>query len=323
MMLTNSSMFRANGKLLLTAEYLVLDGAVAFATPLKFGQRLEVMASEQGTSGLLHWESLDHQGQTWFSCKIATSKLQVLNTTDKEIAHRLVAIFKAIKQLNPIFWEETMAANNNGLNLKSLLEFPRSYGWGTSSTLIYTLAKWAKLDPQQLLSMTFGGSGYDIACADANGPILYQRRSEIPHWVDISWSPTFIDQLYLVYLQKKQNSRAGIQRFKTKVKVTDRLIDQFTKLTTAFIQANDGQTLDSIIEAHESIIAQLMDMTPAKRVYFLDFPGAIKSLGAWGGDFVLANSVLGPDQTKAYFASKGFPVCLPYKSCLFDKGLSV
>ena len=32
--------FYSNGKLLITAEYLVLDGAKAFALPTKFGQNL-------------------------------------------------------------------------------------------------------------------------------------------------------------------------------------------------------------------------------------------------------------------------------------------
>ncbi len=34
--------FRSNGKLLLTAEYLVLDGARAIALPTKLGQSLTV-----------------------------------------------------------------------------------------------------------------------------------------------------------------------------------------------------------------------------------------------------------------------------------------
>ena len=34
--------FYSNGKLLITGEYLVLDGAKAFALPTKFGQNLIV-----------------------------------------------------------------------------------------------------------------------------------------------------------------------------------------------------------------------------------------------------------------------------------------
>ena len=39
--------FYSNGKLLLTGEYLVLNGAVALAIPTKFGQTLTIPASEK------------------------------------------------------------------------------------------------------------------------------------------------------------------------------------------------------------------------------------------------------------------------------------
>ena len=315
----NPSKFRANGKLLLTAEYFVLEGAVALATPLKAGQYLQVLTPTVGHTNRLVWNSMDHEGKCWFTCEVDMDNLRMRTTNDTAVANRLIAIFRAIQQLNPTFWAEVLALHKGGLTLKSFLEFPRAYGWGTSSTLIFMLAKWAGVNPQSLLSLTFGGSGYDIACAEANGPILYQKRVEGSNWVDISWSPSFVNQLYLVYLQKKQNSRTGIQRFKSKVSVTDQLIQQFTALTTAFLQANDGQTLNEIMVAHESIIAQHMELPTVKNTYFADFPGGIKSLGAWGGDFILVNSSLDPGPTNAYFKEKGFPVCLPFLNCALQK----
>ena len=44
--------FYSNGKLLLTAEYLVLDGAKALALPTKFGQDLEVKKIDVQTNNL-------------------------------------------------------------------------------------------------------------------------------------------------------------------------------------------------------------------------------------------------------------------------------
>jgi hypothetical protein len=37
--------------------------------------------------------------------------------------------------------------------------------------------------------------------------------------------------------------------------------------------------------------------------YFQDYSGEIKSLGAWGGDFILA---AGPSNSKEYFIGKGY-----------------
>ena len=47
---SSSSSFFANGKLLLTSEYLVLDGAKAFAIPTKKGQSLHVEITEKNDS---------------------------------------------------------------------------------------------------------------------------------------------------------------------------------------------------------------------------------------------------------------------------------
>jgi mevalonate kinase len=49
--------FYSNGKLLITGEYLVLDGAKAFALPTKFGQSLII---EEGSNKAIQWISYDH-----------------------------------------------------------------------------------------------------------------------------------------------------------------------------------------------------------------------------------------------------------------------
>ena len=41
-----------------------------------------------------------------------------------------------------------------------------------------------------------------------------------------------------------------------------------------------------------------------------DYEGQIKSLGAWGGDFILA---AGPVNSKKYFYDKGYNTVLNYK----------
>ena len=58
-----------------------------------------------------------------------------------------------------------------------------------------------------------------------------------------------------------------------------------------------------LINEHEKIISNKIKKKPVKNLLFNDFEGSIKSLGAWGGDFVLASS---ENNSKNYFKRKGF-----------------
>ena len=55
--------FYSNGKLLITGEYLVLDGAKALALPTKFGQNLVV---EKSNTHQIKWTSYDADKSIWF-----------------------------------------------------------------------------------------------------------------------------------------------------------------------------------------------------------------------------------------------------------------
>ena len=97
--------YYSHGKLLLTAEYVVLDGAKALAIPTVFGQSLHV---EKETINKLTWNSLDHNQNVWFSAKFSfqDKSVSIENTTNPEISDRLLQIITAVKQLNPIFLYE-------------------------------------------------------------------------------------------------------------------------------------------------------------------------------------------------------------------------
>ena len=59
--------FYSNGKLLITGEYLVLNGAKALALPTKFGQSLEVSSIEEKK---IIWTSLDFDKSIWFETEL-------------------------------------------------------------------------------------------------------------------------------------------------------------------------------------------------------------------------------------------------------------
>ena len=65
-----------------------------------------------------------------------------------------------------------------------------------------------------------------------------------------------------------------------------------------------------ILAQHEALVAATLGMEPVQTALFPDFPGQTKSLGAWGGDFILAT---GNEHTPDYFVKKGFKTVIPYR----------
>lgn len=303
--------FHANGKLLLTGEYFVLDGATALALPTKLGQSLSV--EDNSMINWLHWGSYDENGKMWFWSGFEFKTLNILDTSDKEIAERLQIILKNIQKIKPKLFKR-----KKGIDFKTELQFPRNWGLGTSSTLIYNLAKWADINPFELLKMTFGGSGYDIACAGAQGSILYQISNGKPQWESCDFNPIFSENLYFVYLDKKQNSREGIARYRELVKKEPELIEKISTLTNQFLTCQTLPLFEEIILTHEEIISKSLQVSRAKTLYFADFWGEIKSLGAWGGDFVLVTSDRSDQETKEYFKKKGFDTFLKYEELILN-----
>lgn len=313
--------FHANGKLLLTAEYFVLDGAKALALPTKLGQSLTIEPAPDVYGKNLYWRSTAPDMPSWFWGDVQLPNLFIkYYAGDKSLCEGLEKIFKAIDVMNPLFWR-----TKNAISATTNLEFPRNWGLGSSSTLIWLLAKWAEIDPFVLNNMSFGGSAYDIACAGANKPIFFERKNNQPLFTEVDFKPPFADNLYFVFLNQKQNSREGIARYREKAKqlpppdgigMFHKYIDDISALTDAFHAASNLIDFEKLIVAHEDLVASIVELPRAKSLYFNDFWGEIKSLGAWGGDFVLATSDHSFEETKQYFEAKGFDTILKYNELI-------
>jgi hypothetical protein len=319
---------RARGKFLLTGEYFVLDGAKALALPLRFGQTLRI-ETEAADAQLLHWQSLDPDGTVWFEGEFQLPDFQpVKNTgTAQTLSDILRACFRSQNKFgtsHPSSLPETSSGQaiphpSSLTKAVSQTDFPREWGLGTSSTLIALLARWAGADPYQVLAESLGGSGYDIACAFAEGPILFQRHPErAPIVKPVAYQPAFSHHLYFVFLGKKQNSREGIAHYRNWAATAGETakvsaIQHVTDLTASFVSATSLAELEAVMAEHERLVSETLSLPKAKDQHFPDFWGQIKSLGAWGGDFVLATSPRSEAETRAYFAQKGFPVLLTWQ----------
>ena len=299
--------FYSNGKLLITGEYLVLDGAKAFALPTQFGQNLIV---EKGTHQGIKWTSFDADGSVWFEDTISLLDISNKIITEKSaIRNTLIEILHEGYLLNPNFFN-----SSDGYRITTALTFPRNWGLGTSSTLINNIAQWLEIDAFVLLKNSFGGSGYDIACAQNNSPILYHLDKGEPIVEKVNFAPQFTKNLYFVYLDKKQSSKASIASYyNNKNKDLEKDINKNNKITLGVLNAKTLQEFAIALEEHEAEMSTILEMLTVKESLCSDFNGVIKSLGAWGGDFVLAISNKNPVD---YFNEKGFRTIVSYKDMI-------
>jgi hypothetical protein len=84
-------------------------------------------------------------------------------------------------------------------------------------------------------------------------------------------------------------------------------------------QSKTLKDFNKCLVEHENLVAKTLELERAKDLYFKDFWGEIKSLGAWGGDFILATSERSEADTRAYFLEKGFPVFLKYEELVLER----
>lgn len=304
--------FFGHGKLLLTGEYFVLDGALSLALPTKVGQSLSVKYNPS-FSPTLSWKSYDVNGNLWFDSTFEFWHFKCLDENPSEEALFLQKILQQVRKQNSHFLRD-----NVDVKVETRLGFPLTWGLGSSSSLIYNIAQWAYISPFELLFKTHGGSGYDIACAQSDGPIAYKKVASGPNWSPIYFSPDFKNNLYFVYLGKKQNSREAIKEYTKKRPIDSAMISKITELTQEFLSAQTLKQFQSLIVAHEEIISANLDLPMVKDSLFPDFSGAIKSLGAWGGDFVLVATDNDLNFVKSYFAGKGLDTVYKYSDLISD-----
>lgn len=314
------SLYQSHGKFLLTGEYLVLKGALALALPLKLGQSLQVSLADTDTHRL-HWIA-QQPDKPWFSVLFDTETLQPISTDDPAKAEKLSDILKAIRQLNPT------AFYGSDMRFHTHLDFNPEWGFGSSSTLVANLARWANVNPYELLKLTFGGSGYDIACATAEGPIYYQLRTEVPEPVEgptplvepIDYKPPFAEHLFFIYQGQKQSSSKEIKAFLAKSNPADlqKDIEAVSEISRAVPKCQNLDEFGLLMQCHERIIARCIGQEPVQK-RFPDFEGVLKSLGAWGGDFIMAATNWNKEQVKAYLKEKGLEVVFGYNELVLNQ----
>lgn len=315
-----SKRFYSHGKLLLTAEYLIVDGANAFALPCKFGQDLVVEDAGESESLEISWKSFTDKGEVWFDGRFVSrafpsrsggtrTVIEPYSSTDDEVALKLsMLLFNAFKLVDDV--------PNRKFEITTTLEFPLDWGLGSSSTLIANISQWLCINPYQLFFAWADGSGYDLACATSETGVLYHKNGIDPVIANIDWNPAFKDEIFFLHLGQKQKSEREVKKYAQLNFDRDAAILQVNELTKRMVQASTLQEFEAIIDAHEKLISNVLKRTPVKDQLFTDYQGSVKSLGAWGGDFVMVTK---RPRFVSYFGGKGFSTLLSYNNMIHER----
>jgi len=268
---------------LLSGEYAVLDGALALGVPTRLGQHLHARI-DPDLKGL-HYEALRPDGSVWFSAQFDEKGVDISekNEARTQLIHRIFLDIGGEK-----IWRE-------GWSLQTRLEFEPEWGLGSSSSWIVLLADWSGKDPFQLFFDHLSGSGCDVAISLARTPIVYRLEGpRTPHWEPILFRPP-LERLWLHYVGQKQHSSVEVEAYRKRAKPEPKILDSITALTQSFAQSSDPTIWAESMKKHENLIANLTSKTPFLLADISDNQIVTKSLGAWGGDFVLILSKNSPE----------------------------
>jgi len=298
--------FHSNGKLLLSGEYLVIDGAKALAIPTKKGQSLTITKESNQTS-TLQWKSLLENGESWLDITFSLPSLKIIKSSDTEKSLWLQKLLVKAKS-----FADNFLITDDSITVTTQLDFSRNWGLGSSSTLINNVAQWANIDPFELHFSISNGSGYDVACASINNPIIYQTEDN-KATVDYSdFNPPFSEQLFFIHLNQKQNSFDEVESYsKLKRHIDlDKCISEIDLLTNRMVKSKSLPDFEEVINQHEYLLSNILQKDTIKETLFPLYKGTVKSLGAWGGDFIL---VTGIDTDMEYFKQRNYSTIIPFQ----------
>ena len=226
---TNMSTYFSNGNLIISGEYFVLLGAKALAVPLKFGQSLHVEYVDDHQN-LIYWNARE-LGNSWFNATFYSPDFHIKDTSNTPKAEWLQQVFKTLETMKP-----GLFLHNLSFKFESDIQFNTKWGWGSSSTLLLNLASWAGINPFELNKQVTFGSGYDIAVSGSSTPILFQNKplSALP----VTFNPIFKNNIYFIFLGKKQNTSDSIQMHLKSIHENTALIPIITELSEKIATTN-------------------------------------------------------------------------------------
>ncbi|MCU0327634.1 MAG: hypothetical protein MUE53_01480 [Chitinophagales bacterium] len=293
----------AQGKLMLTGEYLALRGATSLALPLKFGQSLEVYSDLA-----MSWEARDYDDTVFYTWQM---------TANLHLEDKLQQCFRYIADLGKM--------NEDSFNQRKFitkLTFNKHWGLGSSSTLVCLLAKYFDVNPYALNAHVFQGSSYDIACGYAKSPILYTRIDESNAKVVELNLPQWTDFIYFVYSGQKQSSIQSIRSNRENIQQTsESLIFEISEISKSITQTKQVSEVIDLFEYHDTLISSVLGHKPLSHDLGHKMPFYSKYLGAWHGDFFMILSDLPREDIHQIIGKSEYPIFFAYHEIVQSKPL--
>lgn len=273
---------------MLAGEYAVMCGVEALAMPVRAGQWQHVWEMPAKAVSKLVWQSKDADGSVWFECRIDTDIMHVSETTSESYSDTLLRLLLCIKE------QKAELFLHKNIRIETECEFNRSFGLGSSSTLVCNLAKWSGVDAHALQEHVFGGSGYDVAVGNLGRPLVYWLENNNSNWSSWQLPPDFTREWYLAFPGEKQNSRESLSTVKSqleKISTDVALLQQMNACIQAVKTPRSLPMLEAMLEMWQALLSQRLDLSrPYETLGLSPVKGGLcKYLGAWGGDVLLIN----------------------------------
>ena len=94
------------------------------------------------------------------------------------------------------------------------------------------------------------------------------------------------------------------------------LISEMNSIVEQFIDSTTIEEFENSIRIHECFISKHLLLDKVSEIYFNDYWGAVKSLGAWGGDFVLVTNTKSEEALKKYMNEKGYYTVIKFSDLI-------
>lgn len=287
---------------MLCGEYAVTIGVEALALPVSLGQWMYVWEFDSpGGGDRLIWEAKEKDGSTWlnesFALPLETMEAETEKSSERDRSREV--LHSMLSMVAEGFWK-----TGKSYRIETQLEFDRSSGLGSSSTMVANFARFAGLDAQKVQQKVLGGSGCDVAVAELGKGLVFWKNAEVANWDAWKLSADLTSKWKIVFLGKKQNSRNALADVKGKlmeIEKDDFLMHQLQQVCAAVKMANQVPMLEAGLEMWQAILAMSLGLeTPYQHFKFQPTKGGLcKWLGAWGGDMLLINDVFEESEREA------------------------
>ena len=209
----------------------------------------------------LTWESIDVNGNKWFEAAFSAADFDIIETSNYIKAEFLQKLIKNAAAISE---------NKSSLSghIKTILEFPRNWGFGSSSTLITCVAKLFSINPFTLHFCISNGSGYDIACATATGSICYKLVNNKAIFNEVKWNPSFKDSIFFVHLNTKQDSDKEVEKFNKNSKDNSIQIETISSISEKILNTNSLNEFKNLLEKHEQVMSKTLETPTIKEKLF-------------------------------------------------------